>query len=53
MRLAPNLIGTSLYKYDVIVGDIVILKEEMTEEGMDFAGLTDQECEEWIKKLGL
>lgn len=46
--LPLNLHGSYLYCTDQhgspIVGDIVILKEEYNDMGIDLAGLTDDEC---------
>lgn len=47
-HLPLNLHGSYLYCTDQhgspIVGDIVILKEEYGDMGVDLAGLTDEEC---------
>lgn len=44
-RKKPNRIGTDLYgNYSTIVGDVLILKDIFTEEGMDVGGLTDDEA---------
>lgn len=44
-RKKPNRIGTDLYgNYSTITGDVLILKDILTEEGMDVGGLTDDEA---------
>jgi hypothetical protein len=40
-NLDPNKFGSYLYKYGIIVGNILFISMEYTEEGPDFCGLND------------
>ena len=53
-RRKPNRIGTDLYgNYSTIVGDVLILKDILTEYGMDVGGLTEDEAERLFVYLTL
>lgn len=53
-RKKPNRIGTDLYgNYSTIVGDVLILKDIFTEEGLDVGGLTDDEANQLLAYLTL
>lgn len=53
-RRKPNRIGTDLYgNYSTIVGDMLILKDIFTEEGMDIGGLTEDEANQLFTYLTL
>ena len=51
-RKKPNRIGTDLYgNYSTIVGDVLILKDILTEECMDIGGLTEDEANQLFAYL--
>jgi len=47
-RLSMNPVGTLWYGYpqvrDIIVGNLVVMKEAFTDDGPDIVGLTNREC---------
>jgi hypothetical protein len=47
--LPVNIIGTVLYGYAEIVGDIFITKEGYTEDGIDFVSLTDEDIKTFME----
>ena len=50
----PNYIGTDLYgNHSTIVGDVLILKDIFTEEGIDVGGLTEDEANQLFAYLTL
>lgn len=53
-RKKPNRIGTDLYgNHSTIVGDVLILKDIFTEEGIDVGGLADDEANQLFAYLTL
>jgi len=52
-NLPFNLIGTRIYGYGFIVGNIVICKEVMIDEGYDLYPFDDDEVETVINRLKL
>jgi len=46
VNLPINAIGTAIYGYGPIAGNVVIAREVMTPEGLDIVGLSDAEIEE-------
>ncbi len=51
-RKSFNLIASILYG-DFIAGDIVVLKEEFTHDGLDFISLSEKEINTLVKLLSL
>jgi len=48
-----NLIGTKIYGYGIIVGNVVICKESMADEGHVLFPFSDDEVEAVVKRLKL
>lgn len=50
-RLPRNKIATKLYQHEHIAGDVVILKEGMTREGINCINMTEEDARQMVELL--